>query len=189
MDIGAVILAGGKSRRMGTDKAALRFEGRSFLERVTAELKGFDEIILSTNDEYRYEKAGLTVVKDIYRDCGPLGGLHAALSACKSDALFCMTCDLPLFKRSFAEYMCSAADESLDALVPISKDGLLYPLCAVYKKTAAVEFEKQLIKKRNKVLDAYRLMKVSYIHLPEAYEEMLSFNVNTPQEYARLKTL
>jgi len=54
--IGAVILAGGKSRRMGTNKASLSYEGQSFLERITKELACFDEIILSTGDNMQYKE-------------------------------------------------------------------------------------------------------------------------------------
>lgn len=190
MKIGAVILAGGRSSRMGTDKALLSFEGESFLMRIISELKNFDEIILSTSDDRQYDDCRLPVVKDIFPRCGPLSGLHAALSSCKSDALFCIPCDLPLFKLSLAEYICSMADDNYDAIVPISKDGHMHPLCAVYKKSAAEIFEKQILLQRYKIIDAYEFMKVRYIPLDEekAPEKYL-FNVNTPQEYAELKSL
>lgn len=190
MKIGAVILAGGKSRRMGTDKAVLSYEGQSFLERIAKELDCFDEIILSANDDGHYVKFGLPVVKDIYPDCGPLGGLHAGLCSCTSDALFCITCDVPLFKVSLAEYLCSKSEDDFDAVVPVSKDGHMHPLCAVYKKTAAEIFEKQILSKKFKIIDAYAFMKVCYVPLEEIDNaDTYLFNVNTPEEFAQLNTL
>ena len=189
MKIGAVILAGGKSRRMGKDKASLSYEGQRFIMRIAEELECFDEIILSANDSSLYEDSDLTIVKDIYPDCGPLGGLHAALCSCKSDALFCIPCDVPLFKLSLAEYVCSMAKEDVDAVVPVSKDGHMHPLCAVYKKTAAPVFEKQLILKKYKIIDAYEFMNVRYIPLETNFVERYLFNVNTPEDYEQLRDL
>lgn len=189
MRIGALILAGGRSRRMGTDKACLSFEGQSFIMRIAEELKIFDEIILSVNDSRPYGDCGLTIVKDIYPDCGPLGGLHAALCSCKSEALFCIPCDVPLFKLSLAEYVCSMAMENVDAVVPVSKDGHMHPLCAVYKKTAAAVFERQLMLKKCKIIDAYEFMNVRYIPLETDCAEKYLFNVNTPEDYALLRNL
>ena len=187
MKIGAVILVGGKSRRMGADKAALTYEGQSFLERITKELGCFDEIVLSVGDNRKYKEFGLPVVKDIYPGCGPLGGLHAALCACKSDALFCIACDMPLFKMSLAEHICSKAEENFDAIVPVSMDGRIHPLCAVYKKTAAYVFAKQILSNDYKIIDAYERMKVLYVPLEETDRaDTYLFNVNTPEEYKAL---
>ncbi len=190
MKIGAVILVGGKSRRMGTNKAVLPYEGQSFLGRISKELGGFEEIILSTSDDKQYEEYGLPVVKDIYPNCGPISGLHAALCACKSDALFCIPCDVPLFKLSLAEYICSKVEAGYDAVVPISKDGHMHPLCAVYKKSAVDIFEKQIHSKEFKIIDAYEQMKVNFIPLEEStHAEKYLINVNTPEEFARLNTV
>jgi len=186
MKIGAVILSGGKSRRMGTDKAVLSYEGQSFLDRISEELKGFDEIMLSIGNDKQYKNVCLSVIKDIYPGCGPLSGLHAALCTCKSDALFCISCDVPLFKLSLAEYICSMVEENFDAVVPVSKDGHMHRLCAVNKKSAADIFEEQILLKKYKIIDAYEYLKVLYIPLEET---KYLFNVNTPEEFAKLSTI
>ena len=188
MKIGAVILAGGKSNRMGCDKAVLSFEGQSFLARIIKELEGFDEIVLSTNNAEQYGAYGLPVVKDIFTDCGPIGGLHATLSFCKSDALFFVSCDTPLFEGALAAYLCAKAGSDIDAVVTVSRDGFMHPLCAVYKKSAAAVFEKQILSGQNKIVDAYNQMKMRYVPLANTpYAETLLYNVNTPEEFARLK--
>jgi molybdopterin-guanine dinucleotide biosynthesis protein A len=189
MKIGAVILAGGKSLRMGTDKAVLSYEGQSFLDCISKELRSFDERILSINDGRQYEECGFHVVKDIFPDCGPISGLHAALCACKSDALFCIPCDVPLFRLSLADYICSKAEEKYDAVIPVFKDGHIHPLCAVYKKTAVDIFEKQILSKKYKIMDAHEFMNIRYIPLEAiGNAEKYLFNVNTPEEFEQLKT-
>ncbi|PKM73957.1 MAG: hypothetical protein CVU91_02610 [Firmicutes bacterium HGW-Firmicutes-16] len=187
MKYGAVILYGGKSRRMGRDKAELIIEGQTFLEHIAGELENFEELILSLDNLEKYPEIKHTAVTDIYPDCGPMGGIHAALSACDSDALLVVSCDLPLFKGELGEYLCAQLDEEIDAVVPVTSDGRMHPLCAVYRKTASQVFEKYLIAENYKILNAYKDMRVKYIpmdHTPCSGKWLQ--NINTPQEYDAL---
>ena len=126
-DVCAVILAGGKSSRMGRDKASLTLGHKTFLQRIAAELDacGFQEKYVSLGSGSRYgmheeenstgtgEKTeihipgGWTVLRDRYRDCGPLGGIHAALSACRAEWALFVSCDTPLYRRELAELLIS----------------------------------------------------------------------------------
>lgn len=109
MKIGCAILAGGKSSRMGTDKALLEYEGKQFIRQIAEELSWFDERIIARGsnggfgDELERE---WTVIPDIYPEHGPIGGLHAVLSACESDALFVVTCDMPLIESELVRELC-----------------------------------------------------------------------------------
>ena len=88
MGIGALILAGGASRRMmGGNKAFLTLDGHAFVRRVMAQLAGFDECLLSVSDPAPYESLGLPIVRDAYPGCGPLGGICSALEVCQSGAV------------------------------------------------------------------------------------------------------
>ena len=113
-DVCAVILAGGKSSRMGRDKAALMLGDETFLQRIAAELDacGFQEkyVSLGTGTAEKTEiriPGGWTVIRDRYRDCGPLGGIHAALSACRAEWALFVSCDTPLYRRELAELLIS----------------------------------------------------------------------------------
>ena len=126
-DVCAVILAGGKSSRMGRDKASLTLGNETFLQRIAAELDacGFQEKYVSLGSGSRYgmpekengteaaEKTeiripgGWTAVRDRYRNCGPLGGIHAALSACRAEWSLFVSCDTPLYRRELAELLIS----------------------------------------------------------------------------------
>ena len=187
MKFGAVILYGGKSRRMGRDKAELIIDGRTFLERIAFELEGFEELLLSVDSLEKCPDIKCKTVADIYTDCGPMSGIHAALTACNSGALLVVSCDLPLFKRELGNYLCSQLTEDADAVVPVTSDGRVHPLCAVYRKQSAPVFEKYLKNNSYKILDAYREMKVKYIAVDRTpCSEKWLQNINTPEEYGAL---
>ena len=184
MRFGAVILCGGKSLRMGRDKAELEFEGQTFLDHIAEELSGFDELIISIDSFEKHPMIKLKALTDIFPDCGPMGGIHTALSGCKSDALFVVPCDMPLIKREFAEYLCSQLNEETDAVVPITSDGHLHPLCAVYKKQTAAVLEKHLKAGDYKMLNPFKELRVKYISVDLSdCSEVLLHNINTPHEY------
>ena len=188
MKIGCVILAGGKSSRMGTDKALLEYDGKQFIEQIADQLSWFEERIIArgTNGGISDSMAKMwTVIPDLYPDHGPIGGLHAALSACRSDALFVVTCDMPLFDRELAELLCtemqnSDAPETIygenglktdsdgkhvdayDVIISVGSDGKIHPLCGVYRKSALSVLEEQIVSDRNRVMEALKKLRVKY---------------------------
>src|SRR5215218_5533632 len=128
VDIEAFILAGGASRRMGTDKSQLRIEQQTFTERIAETLHVITDLvtIVGRND------ARLSSIADIYPQWGALGGLHASLSACKREWAIVVACDLPLVT---AELFFFLADLRMDhdAIVPVQQDNRPQPLSALYQ--------------------------------------------------------
>src|SRR5262249_37745295 len=94
-DVEGFILAGGKSSRMGTDKAHLTIEGKSFLERAAHTLSAIADRIYVVGDK-RDDSTSLPIVPDVFKDWGALGGVHAALFHCKTPWAAILACDLPL---------------------------------------------------------------------------------------------
>ena len=213
-DVCAVILAGGKSSRMGRDKAALMLGDETFLQRIAAELDacGFQEkyVSLGTGTAEKTEiriPGGWTVIRDRYRDCGPLGGIHAALSACRAEWALFVSCDTPLYRRELAELLISKIpgteteteqeDQEYSAgtrlLVPVTPDGRWHMTCALWRKSLLPEVEAQL-KSGN-----HRLRGVCFkdgelspgtVLVPlegerAAFAEMLE-NINTEEDYRRM---
>ena len=176
-DVCAVILAGGKSSRMGRDKASLTLGNETFLQRIAAELDacGFQEKYVSLGSGSRYgmheeendtgtgEKTeihipvGWTAVRDRYRDCGPLGGIHAALSACRAEWALFVSCDTPLHRRELAALLISKKPPSetdpekrepsvtAQLVIPVTPDGRWHMTCAIWRRTLLPEVEAQLI--------------------------------------------
>lgn len=180
---GVVLFAGGKSRRMGRDKACLPYMGSYFLERIAAELDGYEEQLLSVDCPDRYADLEWKHVTDAKRDCGPLGGLVAVLEACESESVHVVTCDQPLYRRELGEWLCSLLEEPWDAVVPETADGI-HPMCAVYRKRCLPVFRTQLENGDYRMFRALKMLNVRYADAA-GREEMLS-NINTPEEYEAL---
>lgn len=185
MKIGAVILCGGQSSRMGKPKEALTFHGETFLQRIEEQLKRFDEVLLSVSGSAPGQDGRYRVVPDQYPGCGPMGGLHAALSACRSDALLAVPCDTPLFRGEFADLLCQSMTSCVDAVIPQTPDGYLHPLCAVYRKETAGIFHSYLQAGQYRLLHALQDMRVSLVPVSEQFLPCLE-NVNTPEAYLEL---
>lgn len=191
MKIGCIILAGGKSSRMGQDKALLEYEGKYFIEKIATELSCFDEKIIARGNNSSL--TGITdsnwkIIPDIYPDHGPMGGLHASLKNCESEAMFVTTCDMPLITGELAKRICSEMTENTeeyDAVIAVSDDGKYHPLCGVYKKKLYKEMEEYLQKDNNRVMAVLKKCHVRTVNLDAKTSKKLS-NVNTIDEYEKL---
>ena len=186
MKIGCVILAGGKSSRMGQDKAFLEINGKSFLKQLTETLDFFDEKMISRNNGENIHFPSWQLAEDLYKNHGPIGGLHSCLSRCKSDALFFVSCDMPLIGKSLIETMCSELIEDIDAVVLRENDGKVHPTCAIYKKNMSDIFEKQILSNNNRLMLALEKMNVKYVVMNSS--QQLS-NINTPEDYLAMKKI
>lgn len=182
MKIGACLLCGGKSSRMGRDKSDLELDGSTFRDRILTQLRLYDEVILSVNGR-EAKLSDLPSVTDIYPDCGPMGGLHAALSACTSEVLLTVACDLPFYTNEVADLLCAHLTEEVDAVVPVTSDGRLHPLCALYRKNAAQVFETHLKEGNYRLRTVLDDLRVCYLPLPDELAPALR-NINTPEDYA-----
>lgn len=138
-----VILTGGKSSRMGQDKALLSVGGVQLIRRILDVFeKLFDEILVVTNKAGRHSGSGYREVTDIIPECGPLGGIYTGLSYAKSDRIFVASCDLPFIKDSTVKIVISEP-VSYDIVVP--DDGCrLHPLHAVYSRKCTPHIRKWL---------------------------------------------
>ena len=193
MKTGCIILAGGKSSRMGEDKALLEYEGKYFIEKIAEELSFFDEKIIARGNNSLL--TGITdsdwkIIPDIYPDHGPMGGMHAALKACESDAMFVVTCDMPLITGELAEKIFEEAEKpedgkSYDAVIAVTSDGKYHPLCGVYKKELCQEMEEYLQQDNNRMMAVLENKCVKYLELNEESSRQLA-NVNTREEYEKM---
>lgn len=187
-----VILAGGKSLRMGTNKAALKIGGRKMLDRVVEELSGvLSEIIVVAGEAEPYRYLGLPVVGDIYPGCGPLGGIHAGLVTAKTPYIFVVGCDMPFIKGGLISCL-SVLAGGYDVIIP--RDGeYVEPLFALYGKGCIIPIEKRLKESRYKITGFFPEVRVKYIDRQElacAYDIGNIFtNVNTPAELDRARRI
>ena len=208
-DVCAVILAGGKSSRMGRDKASLTLGHETFLQRIAAELDacGFQEKYVSLGTGEKTEihiPVGWTAVRDRYRDCGPLGGIHAALSACRAEWALFVSCDTPLYRRELAELLISKIPglseipgtsevSGTQLVIPVTPDGRWHMTCALWRRTLLPEVEAQLISGDHRLRalcfkngePSPGTVLVRLEGEQAAFAEMLN-NINTEEDYRQM---
>ena len=182
------LLAGGKSSRMGKDKAFLKFNEKTFIEIIYEELKNFDEILLSVKKE-NLEKYAFLPVKKIFDekvDAGPLEGIKTSLMESKNELVFISACDMPFIKKELPLYLLDFYSSDYDAYVPVLKERT-EPLCAVYKKSILPVVEKHLQKEDYKLSRLLDDIKVKYIPMEKSsLSEKIFSNINTEEDYEKL---
>ena len=180
-----IILAGGKSRRMGESKAFMDAGGVPLFERVYRIFKEiFPEIIIVANDARPFERYEARLQKDIILNKGALGGLYTGLFHSPSYHAFCTACDMPLLNPWVIKYMVEERDE-YDVIVPKTHDGL-HPLHAIYSKKCLNPMRQLLTRNELKIVNFYHQVRVRYIEEMEIRgfdPHMRSLiNVNTEEE-------
>ncbi len=184
--ISAVILSGGHSTRMGEDKANLVFEGKTFLERIIDQFYDVQDIYLSVRETAFYSDCMIPHIQDDYQECGPMGGVHKALSVCKHDNLFVTACDMPFMDSHFAFYLSQFLADDVDAVVPVGRDGRKYVLGAIYHKRIKPVIEMQLKYGDRKLTHILEKIRVSYVLLQTFEQEKKLANINQQKEYQKL---
>lgn len=188
MNVTGVILAGGKSRRMGEDKRFLLVGEATLLDRtVSVMTKLFPEVlIVIAQDSPPLTVAGCAIYRDLIADCGSLGGLYTGLAQAASERIFVVACDMPFLNPDMIRWFV-ARDPAADIVMAQLPDGL-QPLHAVYGKRVVPVFERMAtsheLKIRNIAFDpSLRVTVVSPAEWGERDPLARSFqNVNTPAD-------
>ncbi len=187
----AIVLAGGKSTRMGRNKALVRIRESKMLEGIIRALADeFPEIIISANDN-SFDHLQIKTVPDIFPGCGPLGGIYAGLRASGHHVNFVVACDMPFLDVRLAAYLTELA-AGYDAVVP--RLGEYYqPLFAVYTKNCLKAVENHLKTGPHKVASFYPEVKTRFLS-PEEIKKYgdparIFFNVNTPGDLDLAKAM
>ena len=188
------IIAGGKSRRMGRDKAFLELGGKTLIERVitaSADL-GQSQTLLITNKPDEYRHLGLEMHTDILPDKGSLGGIYTALTQAAHPAVLVLACDMPFIKTELLRFMIAQLDEATDIVVP-RVEGYPQGMHAIYRKTCLPPIREQLQANRLKIIRFYGKMRVRYLdeadYAPYDAEGRSFTNLNTPAELEQAREL
>jgi molybdenum cofactor guanylyltransferase len=185
---GAIILAGGDSKRLGRPKALLDFCGKSLIEIMVERLYGiFDQVTLVTDRPELYEGLPVLVTNDLINDKvkSPLRGIHAGLSVSPLPYQFVVACDMPFLNIELVSYMARFASD-YDAVVP-RVDSYFQPLHAFYSRTCIKIISRQLERGLYKVIDFYENINIKFIDSAEIKrfdpEEISFTNINTWPDY------
>jgi molybdenum cofactor guanylyltransferase len=188
-----VILAGGRSRRMGGfPKALLPFGGRPLIQHIAETLRSsLPDCLVVTNTPELYGSLGLPMVGDVFPEAGSLGGIYSGLRAAPGEAALCVACDMPFLSARLVAYLAGRAAEA-DVVIP-DAGGELQPLHAVYGKACLPAMERRLRAGQLKVVGFFD--EVTVIRVPtEAVEPFVDpqvafMNLNTPEDLARARAL
>ena len=203
MDLTAgFVLTGGRSSRMGRDKALLPVAGSSavggsspagglspagrltMVERTAELVRAAANSVTLIGMPERYAHLGLPVVADVVEDCGPIGGVLTALTVTQADSNLIVACDMPGLTADFLLRLLAAArDFASTCLVPETASGL-HPLCAVYRRGARSTVESAIAHKCFKMHDLLKVL--GALSWPVADASLLR-NINTPAEWEQVQ--
>lgn len=196
----AIILAGGKSSRFGTDKSLLRWNDKRIVEYMAQQCADFaEEILVVSNQPCKFGLEGVRELSDIFRDKGPLGGIHAGLAAAAYEKVFVTACDMPLFQPALAVRLIKSLEtgvyraETYEAAIPRCK-GRLQPLFSALRRTPALRAAEELLKQDQ------RKLRMLFTKLHTCYMDMeamgypdddgkamdIFYNINYPADYEAL---
>ena len=190
----AAILAGGRARRFGgRPKLLLPLGDRRIVDRLLAALRAVaDQVFIVANDGGTYAGLGVPVLPDVLADAGPLGGVHAALSASQSSRTLVVAGDMPFVNPPVLARLLQHANPTVDVAVPHTRDGF-QPLCACYRASSLPLLERRIAAGTLQASDAVRGMRRHELGADEIEaldpNGTLLFNVNTPADYARALAL
>ena len=191
------LLAGGKSSRMGVDKAFLDFGGQTLLDRALTVMGAVCGKVTIVGDpdkfaEYGSSKYGSSkygsVVADIFPGCGPLAGIHAALVHSTAELNLMLAVDMPYVSRELLAFIFATAErEDNHAIVTVPRTSKGFqPLCAIYRRDFSTTAEQALRAGKYKIDATFPSVSVRVIEEDElaaaGFSEQIFFNVNTPQD-------
>ncbi len=180
--ISAGILAGGESSRMGQDKALIRIGNERIIDRISKELKGFSELIISAGKNRSYEELGFPVVYDCHKDIGPMEGIRQILSASREEYVFICAADMPYIRRALVEYIAEHVSSDYDCYV-IADEDHIQPLCAIYSKAVLPVIEELIRDGKYRLREIFSRVRTKYISLElSCFDKKTVRNINTREE-------
>ena len=192
LTVSGIVLAGGQSARLGTDKSFINVNGQSLIEHIVAKLTRLsDDVIIVTNSPDEYDHLEARLVGDIYPGKGALVGIYSGLRAAANAYSLVVACDMPFLDLNLLRYMIILAREH-DVVIP-RIGGLPEPLHAIYSKNCLEPIDRLLARGGLKIIDFFSEVRVRYVEESEVDifdpQHLSFFNVNTPNDLEEMKKL
>jgi len=178
-NITGIILAGGKSSRMRTDKGFLKLNNKLFIEHIIDALKPLVSTTIIVSNLKNYDVFGLQRIDDDIENAGPLAGIYSGLKASKTEYNLVLSCDVPLINKRVLQQLLDAVENDID-IVQIESQGQQMPLIALYKKQCESIFLKLLLNDERRLHKAVSVCNSKSIVInPE--DDIYTTNINTPE--------
>lgn len=192
LTVSGIVLAGGQSSRLGTDKSFVNVNGQPLIEQIVAKLARLsDDVIIVTNSPEKYDHLKARLVGDIYPGKGALGGIYSGLRAATNAHSLVVACDMPFLNLNLLRYMILLA-HGHDVVIP-RIGGLPEPLHAIYSKSCLEPIDRLLARGGLKIIDFFPEVQVRYVEEDEVDifdpQHLSFFNVNAPNDLEKMKEL
>ena len=182
MSLTAIILAGGKSSRMGQDKAFIPWKGKRFIEHSIAAAEKVAPRVILSGDKQRLLEFGLEVIEDAEEGKGPVYGLASCFSQVETENALVLSCDVPQVSASDLEYFIQNHEPKVDVTC-YAYDGKAMPLIGVYSSSSFEAFIKAVKREEHKLFTVLSELNVNTIDYKGVDGLM---NINTPQDLKAL---
>jgi molybdopterin-guanine dinucleotide biosynthesis protein A len=179
-DITGIILAGGKSSRMGNDKGFLMLNEKPFIQYSINALQPLVSEIIIVSDNPDYDVFGFKRINDAIKNAGPVAGIYSGLEASSTEFNLILSCDIPLINSELLQKLIDSVDDTSE-IIQIESQRKSMPLIALYRKQCKDMFYKLLHTDERRLRIAVNTCKSKNIRL-ETELELFTMNVNTPNE-------
>ncbi len=181
----AVILCGGKSQRMGTDKALLKIGGKYLIVSIIEALESiFSEVILVTNHKEKFDGIeklkGYKMAEDLYPLCGPMGAIYTSLINSSKEFCFVTACDLPIINTDLILKMYEEIQDAQGMVC--ERGGFIEPLYAFYHQSVTESFKRQMDSGRYRIIEVYKELSIKKHQINEEDFKIFLTNLNTPED-------
>lgn len=190
--ITGIILAGGKSSRMGTDKSLLPIDGKSMIEHIVLALRPFvAELLIVADDKGKYSfLEEVEFIEDIKKDQGPLVGMVSGLIAADNQQVFVTSCDMPMIEGKLIKYL--MCESNKDIVSPFSEDGF-EPMMTIYSKNI-LPYAQQAVERGERSINRFiaTMDKKGYVgridkqEIIKRFGKDTFFNLNTIEDYNKM---
>lgn len=187
--ITGIILAGGKSRRMGMEKGLIELNGKQLIQFAIEVLEPICETILISTNSHFYDFLPYKKIADEFPNSGPMGGIYSCLRASKTNQNLVLSCDMPFIKSQLLENLIENSD-GFDIVVPWHGEQRFEPMCAFYHKNVEPTFRDLILQKNYKIPDTFEQVRTNKYLISKDlpyYSTDLFYNVNSKEQLSELQ--
>ncbi|HIP37728.1 MAG TPA: molybdenum cofactor guanylyltransferase [Crocinitomix sp.] len=181
MEITGVILAGGKSSRMGQDKGLLKFNGKSLIQYAIDTLKPITSQIIIIANNYSYNTFNYPVYNDIIKNKGPVGGIYTALTHSQTKTNIILSCDTPFVSTELLKLLL-AKHQNYDVTLP-KYNHKIHPIVGIYNTSNLSHFKQSLYNNHLKLIEVNQQINTQIVEIDtKHFKQNIFYNINTPTQ-------
>jgi molybdopterin-guanine dinucleotide biosynthesis protein A len=189
--ITGIVLAGGRSSRMGSDKSLIKLKDKALIEYAIDALKPLCSKVVISSNNFIYDFTGCEVWPDELPDRAPMIGIYSCLKRSETDVNIVLSCDMPLMSTAMLEYLLENSVNH-DITVPMHEDNFIEPLCGIYKRSSIGILEKYINRRNfrlNECIQAGSHQLVLTNSILSFYTPELFSNVNSPEDFMNISQI